>query len=153
MKILKAIIVLLILSLPVMAQKSQNVITIGGFDSMMQGFSFSLGGLVTVDGESGSLPHKIDFIFDMPNGLGMNNSELDSWFPGDGLVQDLGSIPLEKDADLIEDEFAPYLIPDEIIPGHTYLMKLAGTEKYGRIKIVEFDRYNNLLSFEWIYLD
>ncbi|MBI9107006.1 MAG: hypothetical protein JEZ04_09700 [Spirochaetales bacterium] len=153
MKIIKIFIVLILLAAPVMAEKNRDVVTIGEFDSTLQGFSFTSGGIVKVDEEAESLPIKIDFIFDLPNGLGMNNSALDSWFPGEGMVQDLGNIPLEKNVDFIDDDFAPYLIPDEIIAGHTYLMKLAGSDKYGRIKIIDFDEDNSRLTFKWVYLD
>jgi len=153
MKFIKVFVVLILLAGPVMAEKSRDVITIADFDTSLQGFSFKSGKLIKVDPEAEILPLKIDFIFDMPNGLGMNNSELDDWFPGEALVQDLGSIPIEEETDLIEDKFSAYLIPDEIIIGHTYLMKLAETNRYGKIHIVDIAPDNNLLAFKWVYLN
>jgi hypothetical protein len=154
MKYFRVCIALFILAAPLMANDTSNVITIGDFDATFQGFSFSHGGLVSVDMEATeSLPIEIDFIFDLPNGLGMNNSELSGWFPGRALILDLGEIPLEKKIALPEDSFTPFLLPEEIIAGHTYLIKTADAQYSGRIRILSFEAENSLLTFNWVNLD
>ena len=124
MKLLRVCMLFLILAFPLMAGETGDVLTIGDFDTSFQGFSFSLGGLVTLDMETAeSLPLDIDFILDMPNGLGMNNSELSGWFLGRAMITDLGEIALEEKVELPEDSFTPFLLPEEIFEGHTYLTK------------------------------
>ena len=93
---------------------------------------------------------EIDFIFDLPKGLGMNNSELSASFSGQALIMDLGEIPLEEKTDLAEDAFTPFLQPEEIIEGHTYLIKTADTKEYGRIRIINFEAESGLLTFKWV---
>ncbi len=154
MKHFRVCMVLIILAAPLMAKEANAVVTIGDFDSTLQGFSFSHGGLAAVDMETAdSLPIEIDFIFDMPNGLGMNNGKLSGWFPGQAMILDLGEISLEEKIELPEDSFTPFLAPEEIIPGHTYLIKTADTGNSGRIRIISFDTEKNLLTFNWVNLN
>jgi hypothetical protein len=153
MKFLKVLMTLIILAGPVMAKESQKVVLINDFDSSLQGFSLTTGKLITVDQEAGSLPMEIDFIFDIPNGVGMNNSQLGDWFHGEAMILDLGDIPINKKIDLPDADLAPYLIPSEIVEGHTYMIQTADANHYGRIKIVQFDEDNSTLSFTWVYLN
>jgi len=150
MKFIKVLAALLLMAGPVMAEKSHDTVVMGDFDSTAQGFSFSRGELISVDREAESLSMEIDFIFDIPNGLGMNNGELGSWFSGRAMIADLGDIPLDKKANPAEDEFTPFLIPDEMIPGHTYLIRTADSKHYGKIRIEEFDYDNSRLVFSWV---
>ena len=152
-RIIKTIVVLMLLSTPLMAEKKSNVITIADFDEGFKGFSFSLGKLISLENERERFPIELDFIFDLPNGLGMNNTELDSIFSGEAMIQDLGKISLEKDADIIEDEYVPFLSPEEIITGHTYEIKTAKTGQTGRIQIINVDMERDLLTFRWVLLD
>ena len=94
----------------------------------------------------------VDFIFDMPNGLGMNNAELTDWFPGKAGIIDLGPVALEIDTELSVEGFNPFLDPESMIPGHTYLILTADAEHFGKIHILNFDVENEILEFIWISL-
>ena len=153
MKYLTILILLFTILFPMTAQESSNIILMIDFDRSMEGFSFFKGGLVKLDQESGDFPMEIDFIFDMPSGLGMNNAELTDWFPGKAGIIDLGPISLEIDTEIPVEGFNPFLGPESIIPGHTYLVVTADTEHYGKIQIVQFDVENELLEFTWVYLE
>ena len=147
------LIVLFILAAPLMAVEPPNNIVINDFDESFQGFSFSNGGLLTAVSEDESLSDEIDFIFDLPNGLGMNNRELSTWFSGEALILDLGEVPLDENMNIPEDGFTTFLNSDEIITGHTYLIKTASAVRYGKIRITEVDSANSRLTFNWLYLD
>ena len=152
MKFIRALIVLIILAGPLMAEESGDVVILGDFDNTFQGFGFSRGELITVDPESESLTGDIDFILDLPNGLGMNNSILADWFSGEAVILDLGDVPLEETSDLPAGDFTPFLMPEEIIEGNTYLVQWAEAGHYGMFRILDFDSENSLLSFNWIYV-
>ena len=151
MKYFRLLVALLILTVSITADEKAKLVTMGDFDLTKQGFSFALGELVTADVEAENLTNEIDFIFDLPNGLGMNNSELTDWFTGQAQILDLGEIPLDKKPIKPEGEFSSFLIPDEIVVGHTYLIKTSMMEEYGRIQIVEFDNEKSLLTFKWVF--
>ncbi len=155
MKVFRTLIVLVlvVLSGPLMAEVPGDVVVLGDFDDTFQGFGFDTGELVTVDMEAESLPAEIDFIFDLPNGLGMNNRALGSWFSGEATVLDLGDVPLEETADYPSADFAPFLLPEEIIVGHSYLVKNDEGIYSGMFRIVDFDSEGGQLSFRWIGTD
>ncbi|MDA3957043.1 hypothetical protein [Oceanispirochaeta sp.] len=153
MKFSKILIALIMLAGPILAEDSNHFITMADFDKTFQGFSFLQGELVSIDMEAENLSDHIDFIFDLPNGLGMNNGALDGWFAGKAMILDLGDMPIESILEMDEEDFTPYLIPEELIPGHTYHIKTADTKHQGRIRIVEFDTDQSLLSFNWLKLD
>jgi hypothetical protein len=153
MKYLKIVIAVLILASPLMAEESAQTMIMEDFDASLMGFSFSTGDLVSASFEDESLPMEIDFIFDIPNGFGMNNGALGKWFKGNAMILDLGDIELNESTEILEDDYSPYLVPAEIIPGHTYHIMTADAAHYGRIKILEFDYDTGHLSFEWIRMD
>ena len=153
MKYLIMLIALLTLASSLMAEDSAQVMTMDDFDVSKMGFSFSAGELISVDADDASLPMEIDFIFDIPNGLGMNNSALGQWFKGNTMILDLGEIELDESIEILEDDYAPYLVPDEIIPGHTYQVMTVDASYYGRLKVLEFNYDNSHLSFEWIKIE
>ncbi|MCK5347188.1 MAG: hypothetical protein KAR20_27455 [Candidatus Heimdallarchaeota archaeon] len=153
MKYLTVFIALIALVLPVMAEESSESIQMGDFDKTLQGFSLNRGELIIVDMEEEGLPLDIDFIFDMPNGLGMNNKELAPVFSGTAGIIDLGPVPLNDDSDIPAEGFTLFLVPEDIIPGHTYLIRTADAEHSGKIQIVQFDVENQLLEFTWVYSD
>lgn len=153
MKYLNILFTLLILVSPLMADDSAKIMTMNDFDVSMMGFSFSAGELISVDADDESLPMEIDFIFDIPNGLGMNNGALGAWFKGNAMILDLGEIELDESIEILEDEYSPYLVPDEIIPGHTYQVMTADASYYGRLKVLEFNFDDSHLSFEWIKIE
>lgn len=138
--------------LPVMAEETINTIQMGDFDKTLQGFSLSKGELVTVNMAEG-LPLEIDFIFDMPNGLGMNNKDLTSKFMGTAGIYDLGPVSMNDESTFSLDNFSIFLNPDEIISGHTYLIKTSVEGSYGKIRIVSFDAENEILEFNWVYFE
>ena len=88
----------------------------------------------------------------MPSGLGMNNSELTEWFPGNAGIIDLGSVNLEIDIEIPEEGFNPFIDPEGLIPGHTFLIRTADGKHFGKIHIINFDMESELLEFTWIYL-
>lgn len=154
MKYFTVILMLIAMALPAIAEESLDIVQMGDFDKTFQGFSLSNGTLIDVDIEGDGLPIDIDFIFDMPNGLGMNNEDLSGWFTGKAGIIDLGPVSLEDDDTVIPAMgFNPFLEPDNIIPGHTYLIQTGNEEHYGKIQIVQFDAENELLEFTWVYLD
>ncbi len=143
---------LITIALPLTAEESSEIIKMADFDRSFEGFSFSNGELIKLDPAEGSFPMEIDFIFDMPSGLGMNNSELTEWFPGRAGIIDLGPVSLESDTELSVEGFNPFLDPESIISGHTYLILTADTEHFGKIHIINFDSESELVEFTWIYL-
>ena len=153
MKYLNLFIVLLILVVSVPAEGPGDIVILGDFDDTFQGFSFSKGELVAVSPEAESLPEEISFIIDLPNGLGMNNTTLSDWFSGETLIFDLGDVPLAKTGARREDNFKPYLSPEQLIVGHTYLVNTGETAGYGMFRIVDLDSEKGLLSFNWIYVN
>jgi len=153
MKYLTAFIVLITLSMPLMSAESSKVIKMTDFDRSFEGFSVSTGELIKLNPAEGSFPMEIDFIFDMPSGLGMNNSELTDWFPGKAGIIDLGSVALDIVTEIPVEGFNPFLDPESMIPGHTYLILTADAENYGKIHILNFDIESELLEFSWVYLD
>ena len=152
MKYFTILIMLFTIMLPLTAQESSNIIQMKDFDKSMDGFSFAQGGLVKLSQESEGFPPEIDFIFDMPSGLGMNNSELTEWFPGKTEIIDMGEISLDTETQVPTEGFTPFLGPEDIIPGHTYLIRTANTEYYGKINVVQFDEENELIEFTWVFL-
>lgn len=153
MKIINLFITLLLLASPLMAQDSIQTASMEDFDISMTGFSFTAGELVTASPEDKSLPMEIDFIFDIPNGLGMNNGALGDWFKGSAMITDLGEVEIDANVEISEDDYSPYLVPDEIIVGNTYQIMTADSSLYGRIKVLEFNYDRRHLSFEWIRMD
>ncbi|MCK5673491.1 MAG: hypothetical protein KAH95_08950 [Spirochaetales bacterium] len=152
MKYFVILIMLIAVVLPLTAEESSEIIKMADFDRSFEGFSFSNGELIKLDPAEGSFPMEIDFIFDMPSGLGMNNSELTEWFPGRAGIIDLGPVSLESDTELSVEGFNPFLDPESIISGHTYLILTADTEHFGKIHIINFDSESELVEFTWIYL-
>lgn len=82
MKYISVFFVLIAIILPVMAEESSDILRMSDFDISKVGLSFIKGELVKLDPAGDNFPMEIDFIFDMPHGLGMNNSVLTEWFPG-----------------------------------------------------------------------
>lgn len=152
MKHLAILLMLITVILPLTAQESAEVIRMKDFDRSHEGFSFSKGELIKLDLEEGSFPMEIDFIFDMPSGLGMNNSELTEWFPGKAGIVDLGPVSLEIDTEIPVEGFNPFIDPEGLIPGHTFLIRTADEKFFGKIHIIKFDIESELLEFNWIYL-
>lgn len=152
MKYLTILLAFLLSSFPIIAGETLETVRMGDFDRTMEGFSFTKGELVKLDPSVEGFPMEIDFIFDMPSGLGMNNSVLTEWFPGEAEIIDLGQVSLDTEIEIPLEGFNPFLGPDNIILGHTYLIKLADSEHYGKIKIVQFDFENELIEFIWVYL-
>jgi len=148
MKKLIPFIMLSIIIFPMAAQESSNIV-MKDFDESMEGFSFAKGGLVKMDQERDGCPMEIDFIFDMPHGLGMDNSVLTDWFSGNAGIIDLGPVSLEIDSEIPTEGFIPSLEPESIIQGHTYLIRTADEKSYGKIQIVQFD--DEMVEFKWIY--
>ena len=64
---------------------------------------------------------------------GMNNTTLSDWFSGETLIFDLGDVPLAKTGARREDNFKPYLSPEQLIVGHTYLVNTGETAGYGNV--------------------
>lgn len=95
---------------------------------------------------------EIDFIFDMPGGLDMNNAVLSEWFPGNAEIIDPGPVSLEIDSEIPVEGFNPFIDPECMIPGHTFLIRTANEEHFGKIHIIKFDIESELLEFTWIYL-
>ncbi|MCK5199097.1 MAG: HmuY family protein [Spirochaetales bacterium] len=154
MKYLTILITLVLITLPITAQDFPQTIIIDDFDFSFEGFSLSRGELVIVNMEEEFLlPVEIDFIFDLPNGLGMNNEELAPGFSGTAGILDLGPAPLMEDTDFPEDNFILYLMPEDIIPGHTYIIRTTDTDHYGKIHIVDINAEIESLEFTWVYLD
>lgn len=69
----------------------------------------------------------------------MNNSELTDWFPGKAGIIDLGPVSPGIDSEIPAEGFTPFPGLESIIPGHTYLIRTADAEHYGKIQIVQFD--------------
>lgn len=153
MKFFTIIIALIALALPAMAEDPGNSVLLKDFDRTMEGFSFSKGGLVQLNQDSDVFPMEIDFIFDMPSGLGMNNSELTEWFPGKAGIIDLDQISLDTETEIPTEGFNSFIGPEDIIPGHTYLIRTTDTEHFGKIHIVQFDAENEIIEFIWVSLD
>lgn len=141
MKYFALFIALLALVMPLTAEEPSKIIIMKGFDRSYEGYSFNAGELV-----------KLDLSEDMPSGLGMNNAELTDWFPGKAGIIDLGPVSLEIDTEIPSEGFSPFLGPESIIPGHSYIVVTADSEHFGKIQIVQFDIENEVLEFTWVYL-
>ena len=152
MKYFVIVIMLFIIVLPITAEESSEIIKLSDFDKSQEGFSFSKGELVQIDPSADQFPMDVDFMFDMPNGLGMNNSELTKWFPGTAVIIDLGEIPLHTVIKNPLDGYTPFLDPEMIIPGHSYFIRTADSEHFGKIHIVKFDSENEMIEFTWVNL-
>ena len=152
MKYFTIFIMLIAIALPLTAEESSKIIKMADFDRTYEGFSFTKGELAKLDLSGDGFPMEIDFIFDMPSGLGMNNAELTDWFPGKAGIIDLGPVSLENNSDIPTEGFNPFIGPEDIIPGHTYLILTADAEHYGKLQIIKFDIENELLEFTWVYL-
>ena len=59
--------------------------------------------------------------------------------------------PLMETPDPPAGDFTPFLMPEEIIEGHTYLVQGVEAGHYGMFRVIDFDSENSLLSFNWIY--
>ena len=66
---------------------------------------------------------------------------------GFGRIIDLGPVSIDDDSELPAEGFNIFLVPEEIIPGNTYLIRLADGAQFGKIYIVNFDVDNELLDF------
>ncbi len=154
MKSFVILLALISITLPITAEEPLESIIIGDFDKTFHGFSLSRGELVSVNiEEEFLLPIEIDFIFDLPNGLGMNNEDLAPGFSGTAGIIDLGPIPLMENTDFPEEDFNMYLMPEDIIPGHSYIIRTTDTDHYGKIHIVDINAEIESLEFIWIYLE
>ena len=153
MKYFTLLLALFALSMPLTAQDSSNSIKMSDFDRSLEGFSFSKGELVKIDPSISGFPMDVDFIFDMPHGIGMNNSELTKWFPGTAGIFDLGEIALDTEIEYPVEGYTPSLEPEMIIPGHTYFIRTADSDHQGKIHIVMFDSESENFEFTWVYLD
>ena len=151
MKYFTLLLAIFLISLPLSALDTSNSIKMADFDRSLEGFSFSKGGLVKIDPSIGGFPMDVDFIFDMPSGLGMNNTALTEWFPGDAGIIDLGEEAIDSETGIPSEGFNPFVGPEDIIPGHTYFLKTADAEHYGKIHVLKFDIENELLEFTWVY--
>jgi hypothetical protein len=152
MKYILIIIAVFIMVMPITSEETLNTIKMGDFDKTLQGFSLSKGELVTVDMEEG-LALEIDFIFDMPNGIGMNNKDLTSQFRGSAGIFDLGPVSLDDESSLSPEDYSIFLKPDEIISGNTYFIKTSVEGFYGKIHIVDFDNEKEIIEFTWVSLE
>jgi len=153
MKYISVLIMLCSILLPITAQESADTIVMKDFDKSLKGFSFSEGGIIELNQESEEFPMEIDFIFDMPHGIGMNNSELTSWFSGNAGIIDLGSVSLEANTEIPSAVFNPSLAPEDIIPGHTYLIRSSTEGNYGKIHILQFYMEKEIIEFTWTHFD
>jgi hypothetical protein len=151
MKYITIAILLFSILLPITAQELQNKIQMKDFDKSVEGFSLSEGGIVKLDPASENFPVEIDFIFDLPHGIGMNNSELTAWFPGEAGIIDLGLVPLDAEIELPSEGYNSSISQEEIIPGHTFLIRSGDHKLYGKINIVLLDVENEILEFTWVY--
>ena len=152
MKYIAILFMLITFILPLTAEESTEIIKMTDFDRSFEGFSFTKGELIKLNPAEGSFPMEIDFIFDLPSGLGMNNSELTEWFPGKAGIIDLGSVALDIVTEIPVEGFNPFLDPESMIPGHTYLILTADAEHFGKIQIIKFDVENEILEFTWVSL-
>lgn len=153
MKYLNIVFALLLISSPLIAKDKLRMITMEDFDSAFNGFSYTEGKLLPVSRDDDSFPMKIDFVFDMPQGIGMNNITLDNYFVGSAFIIDLGEIKINGSADISEENYRTHLSPEEIIPGHVYHVMTADASHNGRMKIVSIDNEKKQLSFQWILMD
>jgi len=92
-------VILMIVTLPLIAEDQINSVLINDFDMDQHGFSFIDGGLIDFNAREGC-PINVDFIFD--NALGMNNKELARFFSGNGEIVDLGLVSLEEKTEIPE---------------------------------------------------
>lgn len=153
MKCITIAILLFSILLPITAQEFPQSVIMKDFDKSVEGFSLSNGGLIKVDPASKEFPLEIDLIFDLPHGIGMNNSELTAWFPGNAGIIDLGLVPLDSQIEIPSEGFYPSIAQEEIIPGHTFLIRSGDDKFYGKLNIVLFDAKNEILEFNWMNLE
>lgn len=154
MKYFTVLLALFISILPLSAEEQATSVIMGDFDKTLQGFSLSKGELVAVNIEEEFLiPVEIDFIFDMPHGIGMNNADLAPGFSGTTGIIDIGPVSLMEHVDFPDEEFNISFSPEEIIPGHTYIIRTTDTDYYGKIHIISIDSMSEKLEFTWIYLE
>ncbi len=120
------------------------------FDDSLVGFSFQRGELIGLKGAR-EFPTEIDFIFDMPLGLGTNNAELSKQFKGQGGIIDMGRKPLAALSAAPKSGYKPALDASDIKVGHSYYLRTADGRHHGVLHITGFDADKETLTFDWRY--
>lgn len=133
------------------AEPLQHHVRLGDFDQTHQLFSFREG-LITVEPRA-KVPLAVDFFLELPHGLGTNNPQLDRAFTGRGALIDLGRTSFKTKIQVPMMGFKPALRPQEIIPGHTYLVRLGAGDSYGQLHVLNIDFEKSVLDFTWCLAD
>lgn len=92
-----------------------------------------------------------DLMLDLPHGLGSNNAALVKSFKAGGII-DMGAKPMSAVKQAPKEGYQPALKPDEILPGHTYCVKLANGKEFAKIHVQKFDQKpssQSVLVFDW----
>ena len=89
-----------------------------------------------------------DIMLDLPQGMGSNNSKLSRRFRKGGIAK-VGMRPLSLLKNPKTASYQPALKPNEIIPGHSYYVRLADGKRYGKIRIIRFSQALKTVEFRW----
>lgn len=93
-----------------------------------------------------------DIFFDSDHGIA-TNAKIVGWElgVGDGGIVDMGPKAFDEVEEAPADGYKPALELSELIPGHTYCVRTAGGNEYGKFHIVEFDQDDVTLDMTWSF--
>jgi hypothetical protein len=131
-------------------QAQGQSIVIRDFDDSGSGFSFQRGTLVRPENPQ-ALSLNVDFILDLPHGIGANSSKLSKKFKGRGGIIDMGRKPLAEVTDAPKSGYKPALETSDIKVGHTYYVLTADGRHHGKLHVTAFDVTKKTLTFTWQY--
>lgn len=141
---------LLLLGLASSALAAGQEVKLDDFDRFQAGFSFSQGKITRSTGGK-TLPSSIDFILDLPHGIGANNAKLSKHFMGKAGIVAMGAKSLADITEAPTTGYKPALTPAEIKVGHSYCFLTADGRHYGKLQVVAFDENKRTLTFTWQY--
>lgn len=141
-----ALLLLLLLGALYAVQAEEQGVVIHDFDDSGSGFSFQRGTVVMPENPR-ELSVEIDFILDLPHGLGANNSKLSSKFKGQGGIIDMGRKSLAEVTDPPKSGYKPALDTSDIKVGHSYLFLTADGQHHGVVHVTGFDESKKTMTF------
>jgi hypothetical protein len=115
-----------------------------------QCISFRQGKLIPLKEGKGDFSD-FDLVWELPSGLGANNSATIAYGTGKGGIIDLGDKKMSEVKVAPKTGYLLFLKADQIRQGHTYCVRTRDGKHYGKIHITRYDVKQKILIFTWEY--
>jgi hypothetical protein len=144
----KALSLLFLLGVLCSVQAQEQDVVIHDFDDSGSGFSFQRGTLVMPENPQ-EVSKEIDFILDLPHGLGANSAKLSTKFKGRGGIIDMGRKSLAQLTEPPKSGYKPALGASDIKVEHSYFFLTADGRHHGLVHVTGFDERKKTMTFTW----